>query len=343
MPIQKNCQVCNKEFLTYPCSIKKGQGKFCSSKCYWKTLIGRKLSEETCKKFSEATKKKWQDGVLGKMLVEKVCSFCERQFRPRNFSDKFCSKQCYWKSLIGRKSPMFNKKHSEKTKKIIKGKRALQIISEETKRKISESHRGEKNYNWQGGEVIVKCNICDNPFSVGRYRKNAKFCSYKCSGLSKKGKSSQNKIGLLNLSCLTCNKSFFVKNYRKHEARFCSRQCAGTDKGGLMKQPGYNGFASHRRRAGKREGGGLHTFEQWQELKQKYGFMCLCCKGVEPEIKLTEDHIIPLSRWKTYIKFHPEINYGCDDIENIQPLCQFCNSKKATKVVNYIYSNAQPH
>jgi len=76
------------------------------------------------------------------------------------------------------------------------------------------------------------------------------------------------------------------------------------------------------------ESGSSHTFGEWKLLKKQYGYICPCCGLQEPfnnqRIKgLTEDHIIPLSKG------------GSDYIENIQPLCQSCNSKKHTKIIKY--------
>jgi 5-methylcytosine-specific restriction endonuclease McrA len=80
---------------------------------------------------------------------------------------------------------------------------------------------------------------------------------------------------------------------------------------------------SRKRRNSKFEAEGFHTQGEWDLLKVQYGFMCPSCKKKEPEIKLTEDHIIPLSKG------------GSDYIENIQPLCGNCNCKKATKILKY--------
>ena len=83
---------------------------------------------------------------------------------------------------------------------------------------------------------------------------------------------------------------------------------------GMMAQKAY--------RVRMRKASGSHTFGEWENLKIQYDFACLWCGKKEPDIKLTEDHIIPLSKG------------GSDNIENIQPLCQKCNSRKHTKIID---------
>lgn len=78
---------------------------------------------------------------------------------------------------------------------------------------------------------------------------------------------------------------------------------------------------NHNRKARIRGAKGTHTTQQWKDLKIKHNYTCLHCNREEPEIKLTEDHIIPISKG------------GSNDISNIQPLCQSCNSKKKDKIL----------
>lgn len=82
-------------------------------------------------------------------------------------------------------------------------------------------------------------------------------------------------------------------------------------------------FRNMRYRARKRGAEGSHTIQEWFELKKFYGNMCLCCKRTEPKVKLSEDHIIPLSKG------------GSDYIDNIQPLCVSCNTRKHARVIDY--------
>ena len=80
-----------------------------------------------------------------------------------------------------------------------------------------------------------------------------------------------------------------------------------------------------RRRALVRNAEGSFTVGEWEALKRQYGMKCPSCQKKEPEIKLTVDHIIPL------------VKGGSNFIENIQPLCGRCNSRKSTKITKFDY------
>jgi len=75
-------------------------------------------------------------------------------------------------------------------------------------------------------------------------------------------------------------------------------------------------FTQRIRRQRLETNGGKHSIEQWEELKANHKFACIKCKLKEPEIKLTRDHILAISRG------------GTDDIKNIQPMCLKCNQSK---------------
>lgn len=76
-------------------------------------------------------------------------------------------------------------------------------------------------------------------------------------------------------------------------------------------------------RRAREKSGESFTRSEWRELKKKYDYTCLCCGKREPEIKLTHDHIVPVSK------------NGANTIDNIQPLCHECNNRKHTDTTDY--------
>ena len=76
----------------------------------------------------------------------------------------------------------------------------------------------------------------------------------------------------------------------------------------------------HNRRSRLKFNGGTYTEKEWISLCTYYDFHCLSCLKKKP---LTVDHVIPLSKG------------GVNVIENIQPLCKNCNSRKQNKMIDF--------
>ncbi len=146
--------------------------------------------------------------------------------------------------------------------------------------------------------------------------------------------------------CEYCSKECYtsVSKFFRKEKHYCSIKCYAKDRKENWtreQQPNYTGstpYEAHRkyvkanperikhlkarRYARKKNAEGSHTYQEWRDLKIKNDYRCAECR--ERKI-LTKDHIIPLSKG------------GTDYIDNIQPLCRNCNSKKH----NHIYENSK--
>lgn len=73
-------------------------------------------------------------------------------------------------------------------------------------------------------------------------------------------------------------------------------------------------------RARRRLATGTVIAAEWRALCEYYDNRCLCCGVIG---SLTMDHVVPLSKGGTHT------------IDNVQPLCGKCNSRKRDKVIDY--------
>lgn len=154
-----------------------------------------------------------------------------------------------------------------------------------------------------------------------------RFCSMKCHRVWRKGKNFSTEKAHFKKGMVAINKGQKSSEATKLKQSEAAKKRIGKEANSYIDGrtfiPGYLSWIKNKRNRLKRCSEGSHTFDEWIELKEKFNFMCLCCKRYEPEIKLTEDHIVPVSKG------------GNDYISNIQPLCQSCNSQKRDKIIKF--------
>jgi 5-methylcytosine-specific restriction endonuclease McrA len=90
---------------------------------------------------------------------------------------------------------------------------------------------------------------------------------------------------------------------------------------GITKIKGYYTHKALERYAKLKGSVGSFTLQEWEYIKKKYNYCCVFCGKQDGVIKLTKDHIIPITKG------------GSNFISNIQPLCQSCNSRKSNRLL----------
>lgn len=140
----------------------------------------------------------------------------------------------------------------------------------------------------------------------------SRFCNKKCSApwisKIKKGKPTPWMIGRKH------SKEALEKNRLAHMGARSALYKDGRSAGANRKA--YIALKALERYARLKGAQGTFTVEQWQGVKHKHDYKCVYCHKSESEVKLTKDHIVPLTRG------------GSNYINNIQPACQSCNSRK---------------
>lgn len=108
------------------------------------------------------------------------------------------------------------------------------------------------------------------------------------------------------------SKEYYRKNKDKENSRLKKWQIENKEK--------FNNALRNSQYKRRSKTIGSFSEEEWKQLCEKYNNMCLCCGR---KVNLTRDHVVPLSVG------------GLNVIENIQPLCRSCNSKKKAKTIDY--------
>lgn len=174
---------------------------------------------------------------------------------------------------------------------------------------VYESNRRDRKHHEQDLTKINKiCTTCSIEFKTNYL--NQKRCRACYRGVF------LNDSERAEIACKICSNKFTPKRKKQYH---CSRKCFGKYYYGVRdieKRRIYNRV----REAQDRGATGSYKPQEWTSLKVKSNYACLMCKQKEPIIKLTIDHIIPISKG------------GSNNIENLQPLCRSCNSKKGNKI-----------
>lgn len=236
------------------------------------------------------------------------CMRCRKEFAPHTRFSKFCSVKCsasYYKHLKAFKWK------EERYCGICKGNfipiNISQIFCSE---RCQYKHERGRFKN----EVLEKkCRVCKKLFQ-GKIK--VKYCSIKC----------RRKFDYLNNRDKKISYNIqYAKDNRKKSNGWKRKWSKNNPEKVIHNRKQY----IYR----KKGAGGKFTRNEWIELKNRIGNKCMKCGKLESEIELTADHIIPIKRWKIWRRKN-NVDYKCNDIQNIQPLCRSCNSSKSSIIIN---------
>ena len=174
---KRYCKICGK-------TLKKNHKFYCSRECFCESQRGKDGS-------------KWN-------RIRRICKQCGEKFYTvpsqitqmrqgiKSSGGKFCSQKCVNKYMKGKNHGMWKKKIKKvcpicgKRFEVQPSNKRIQYCSKQCyyKWRKSGGYSGEKNPCWKP-KVKKTCELCGKQFAVKPARKDtAKFCSYRCLGLS---------------------------------------------------------------------------------------------------------------------------------------------------------------
>lgn len=172
---------------------------------------------------------------------------------------------------------------------------------------IKQEVRSKRQERYQGN--LKQCNVCE------QWRPLSEFSSHsyhwdKLSHICKSCKRVQGRTYARKPRNRRVRQGNNKRWYLEHK-----EQARAKSKEWRQRNPDKSREIWYRYKARKLNAEGSFTADQWRAIVNHYcpDGRCLCCGEHK---KLTQDHVVPLSRG------------GSNSIDNIQPICQPCNSSK---------------
>jgi 5-methylcytosine-specific restriction endonuclease McrA len=206
--------------------------------------------------------------------------------------------------------------------------------------------------NQQTGNRAGECKLCHNTQVMGhppnKWRKDQRATEKQCAGCEQvlpidSFALKNANTGLRRAYCRSChnaksvefkaanrehvraqNRGYYAANpeVAKERQRIYREKYSAIHNGWKRQNPDARRAHANKRRVLVEQAGPHYTAVEWKAMKVRYDHRCLMCRRQEPTIRLTVDHIVPISQG------------GLNTIDNIQPLCKSCNSKKHRGIID---------
>ena len=245
------------------------------------------------------------------------CLYCNREFTPQHFNTKLCSDECRREIAKERAHTQRRNKGIPKFQEYKDCKRCgvnikcnsavhvycdvcSKIVTRETNKKATKKYRGtEKAKAVRKLYMSIEENRRASLDATRRFRSSEKGKKY----LKDYSKSEM---------CKNTSRRYRQSEKGRAGDSKRSKKYYSTEKGKLVARKNATKHR-HNKRAG-----GEFDIDVWNEKLVRLNHRCVYC-GTKENIGI--DHIVPVSRG------------GSNHVDNLQPLCRSCNSRKSNSLI----------